>query len=216
MFQTHTKRVLIMQNPSHENRAATNALTLPQPLSKNDWQALADRLDTNSTHTLRAVTLSEAQAVLALPLPTECGPEQAADHAAFLAKALPTGPDVDHEVWISDAILIFSGHAELDVRMACKDPVRGLRSRHRWLPQPPDMIAFMAELTGRRRRIRINAEKIAASLAQAEPCATQEERDRQIRAWENVKRRLTNRSSVEQMEVVEAGVSRETTGERVA
>ena len=190
-----------------ETNKSLNTVQPSQPISSGqslDWSRLAKVLDsTNKVGISSLVTLAEARAVVAQPTPPICSYERAVTYAEYMGKAMPTGQGTDFDIWLKDAAIIFSEYAEADVRLCVEHPIKGLRAKHKWLPQPVDLVEFLNGLRGRRYRIVANARHVVAELsAPAEAPETPEHRDMMARRFENLSRELSGKLSLEVLDSV--------------
>lgn len=169
-----------------------------------DWSRLARVLDsTNKVGLSSLVTLAEARAVAAQPAPPICSGEKAMGYAEYMGKAMPTGAGTDFDIWLKDAVIIFSEYAEADVRLCVEHPTKGLRSKHKWLPQPIDLIEFLNGLRSRRGRIIGNARLAIAEFEKPRELEeSPEHRAMMARRFESLSRELSGKLSLEALESV--------------
>jgi hypothetical protein len=167
-----------------------------------DLKRLERALDCDSKlGLLQAISLSEAQAIISAGIPNNCTTNQAIEYAQFMGRAMPTGAGTDFEIWIDDATLIFSEYPVDDVNIAVKHPTLGLRSKHKWLPQPSDLIEFLNAMRTRRYRILGNARYVVTELSKPiEPEQSPSERARLARKFENLAREFAGKRSLDAIE----------------
>lgn len=184
--------------------------TQPQSLQTGsdqnlDWKRLANLLDTTSKVGLIGnVNLEEARAMVSRGTPPICSGEKALAFAEYMGKSMPTGAGTDFAIWLKDAAIVFSEYAEADVRLTVEHPTKGIRSKHKWLPQPSELIEFLNELRNRRGRIVSNARYVISELTkEPEPEFSAEHQAAMARKMENLARDLTGRRSLEAVEATQ-------------
>jgi len=163
-------------------------------------------LDTTSKlGLLEVITLAEANAIVSRGLPKICSGEKALGFARYMGKAMPTGEGTDFDIWFKDAAIIFSEYAEEDVRLTVEHPTKGIRAKQKWLPQPVDLIAFLDEIRNRHGRILANARYVVAELTkEPDPDFSPEHKAAMARKLENLARDLSNRRSLDAIEMTQA------------
>jgi hypothetical protein len=140
-----------------------------------DWEKITKVLDTTHRQGLdKDLTLAEAKAVINLPQARSCTLEEAVAYSQFMSEAMPTGHETNAKIWVEDATLIFCDYAVKDVDICVKHPIKGIRSKLKWLPEPSDLIKFLDEMKCRRARIIGNAKYL---VRQAEEKFQQDARD---------------------------------------
>ncbi len=122
-----------------------------------------------------------------------------------MGKAMPTGQGTDFDIWVKDAAIIFSEYPEQDVRILVEHPVKGIRSKFKWLPQPSDLIEFLNEMRNRRGRIISNAKHVISEKSKlVEIEETPEQRASMGRKVENLARELAGKRSLDDVEKLRA------------
>lgn len=109
------------------------------------------------------VSVEDCRDLIALKPPRLCSAESAVELAEELARRMPTGPDTNKQDWIADMTVVFSNYAETDVRIAVTHPMEGLRATRKWLPDLPEVIAFLDAMAVRRARIVSNAKRVVVA-----------------------------------------------------
>ena len=149
--------------------------------------------------------MAEANAIILQGLPKICSGEKALGFARYMGKAMPTGEGTDFDVWFKDAAIIFSEYAEEDVRLMVEHPMKGIRAKQKWLPQPVDLIDFLNDLRNRHGRIMSNARYVVAELTkEPKPDYSPGHKAAMTRKLENLARELTNRRSLDAIENTQA------------
>lgn len=105
----------------------------------------------------RGISYDDARFIVDRLAPRLCTANEALELAQFLFRAMKVAASVDRDIWLSDMTMIFMSYVFDDVVEVVKHPIKGIRAKMSWLPDPQEIQVFLQNKTLRRFRIKRNA-----------------------------------------------------------